>query len=225
MEKKIITLALISVVAILGIFAYHNFKFDSKRNMMEIIAFIEENTDLVYKGDTLPVVKIKTQKEMCEILFDVVPEPCHIAGYYNDETNEIVIGDKPTIHMVKEKFREVILAHELVHFLQKTNGVYETIECRRALEQDAFKMGCMVHVMSWMHVSLEKAEGNLLYVCTVQTLQCECGMTSAPTAPTRRTTGATGSPPEPIGARQSAAGPTGPMWIRRTSWTHQTHQT
>ena len=140
MEKKIITLALISVVAILGIFAYHNFKFDSKRNMMEIIAFIEENTDLVYKGDTLPVVKIKTQKEMCEILFDVVPEPCNIAGYYNDETNEIVIGDKPTIHMVKEKFREVILVHELVHFLQKTNGVYETIECRRALEQDAFKI-------------------------------------------------------------------------------------
>ena len=26
------------------------------------------------------------------------------------------------------------------HFLQKTNGVYETIECRRALEQDAFKI-------------------------------------------------------------------------------------
>tara|TARA_Y200000002_G_C22645125_1_gene648789 strand:+ start:911 stop:1447 length:537 start_codon:yes stop_codon:yes gene_type:complete len=140
MEKKIIIFALIVTVGILGIFAYNNNKFDSHGNMMKMINFIEENTDLVYKGDKLPIVKINTQKEMCEVLFEIVPDPCNIAGYYNDETNEIVIGDKPTIHMVKEKFKEVILVHELVHFLQKTNGVYETIECRRALEQDAFKI-------------------------------------------------------------------------------------
>ena len=138
--KKGIVIFCIAIAVIIGILVIDNNKFDSDKNMMKMITFIEDNTDLVYKGDTLPVVKIKTQKEMCEILFDVVPEPCHIAGYYNDETNEIVIGDKPTIHMVKEKFREVILVHELVHFLQKTNGVYETIECRRALEQDAFKI-------------------------------------------------------------------------------------
>ena len=86
MEKKVIIFALIATVGILGIFAYNNSKFDSQSNMMKMINFIEENTDLVYKGDKLPIVKINTQKEMCEVLFEVVPDPCNIAGYYNDET-------------------------------------------------------------------------------------------------------------------------------------------
>ncbi len=139
MEKKILTIGLLAVACIVGLYAVTN-KVDSNRNMMKMIEFIEDNTDLEYKGDKLPTVEIATQQEMCEVLFDVVPEECNIAGYYNDETNVIVIGKNPTKHMVKERFKEVILVHELVHFLQKTNGVYETIECRRALEQDAFKI-------------------------------------------------------------------------------------
>ena len=139
MEKKLLSVAFIIVLGIVGVFAYSN-QFDSNHNMMKMIKFIEQNTELKYKGDPLPKVEIATQKEMCEVLFDVVPTECNIAGYYNDETNVIVIGKNPTKHMVKDKFKEVILVHELVHFLQKTNGVYETIECRRALEQDAFKV-------------------------------------------------------------------------------------
>ena len=82
--KKGIVIFCIAIAVVIGILVIDNNKFDSDKNMMKMITFIEDNTDLVYKGDTLPVVKIKTQKEMCEILFDVVPEPCNIAGYYND---------------------------------------------------------------------------------------------------------------------------------------------
>ena len=107
---------------------------------IELIRFIEEHSELEYDGSPLPDIKIATQQEMCEVLFEEVPDPCHIAGYYNDDTNEIFIGDKPTEHMVEEGFYEAVLIHELVHFLQKINGVYETIECRAKLEADAFKI-------------------------------------------------------------------------------------
>ena len=57
---------------------------------------------------------------MCEVLFDVVIEECNIAGYYNDETNVIVIGKKSTKHMVcKERSQRSNTCPELVHFLQK----------------------------------------------------------------------------------------------------------
>ena len=137
--KKIFTVLVIIIFAGLT-FSVFNTKLDSHDNMMTMIKFIEKNTDLKYNGEQLPTVKISTQEEMCRVLFDMVPDPCHIAGYYDDETNEIVLGSEPTVHMVADHFQEVILAHELVHFLQKTNGVYETIECRRALEKDAFKI-------------------------------------------------------------------------------------
>ena len=132
---------LLGVAIVIGL-VLHTFstKLDSNHNMMRMIEFIEANTDLKYKGDPLPIVEIATQEEMCKVLFTIIPDSCDIAGYYNDETNVIVLGDTPTRHMVTEKFQEVILVHELVHFLQKTNGVYETIECRRALERDAFKI-------------------------------------------------------------------------------------
>ena len=99
--KKIFTALVIIIFAWLGLaFSVFNTKLDSHDNMMTMIKFIEKNTDLKYNGEQLPTVKISTQEEMCRVLFDMVPDPCHIAGYYNDETNEIVLGNEPTVHMV-----------------------------------------------------------------------------------------------------------------------------
>lgn len=109
-------------------------------SIFEMIGFIEEHSELEYDGSPLPDIKIATQKEMCEVLFEEPPDPCHVAGYYNDDTNEIFIGDKPTEHMHEEGFYEAVLIHELVHFLQKINGIYDIVPCKQALEGLAFEI-------------------------------------------------------------------------------------
>ena len=65
---------------------------------------------------------------------------CNIAGYFDHETNLIVISDTETEYMVEDHFYEVVLLHELVHFLQYYNGEYERAECKQALERDAFEL-------------------------------------------------------------------------------------
>ena len=42
--------------------------------------------------------------------------------------------------MVADRFQEVVLIHELVHFMQYFNGVYEQVACQQELEQDAFNV-------------------------------------------------------------------------------------
>ena len=42
--------------------------------------------------------------------------------------------------MVEDHFREVVLLHELVHFVQYHDGEYERAECKQALEIDAFEL-------------------------------------------------------------------------------------
>mgnify|MGYP001171970500 FL=1 len=109
--------------------------------MLEMIDFIEKNSDYKYDGSPLPTVHTATSKHMCKVLFvGEPPDPCHIAGYYNDDTNEIFIADKPTEHMHLKGFRESVLMHELVHFMQKINGTYETVDCKQALEGPAFQI-------------------------------------------------------------------------------------
>ena len=104
----------------------------------KFINFIVDNTELEYNGEPVPSIHFATHEEMCAVLYTDPPSDCNIAGYYNDDLNQIWIATSPTKHMVAEGFQDVVLVHELVHFLQKINGVYETIECRKALERDAF---------------------------------------------------------------------------------------
>mgnify|MGYP001161087364 CR=1 FL=1 len=109
------------------------------RITMEMINFITEHTGLEYNGEQLPEVHRHTQQQMCSVLYEGnPPDPCTVAGYYNDETNEIFISKTPTQHMVADRYHEVVLVHELTHYMQRINGVYETIRCRRALERDAW---------------------------------------------------------------------------------------
>ena len=136
MEKKILTIGLLVVACIVGLYAVTN-KFDSNRNMMKMIEFIEDNTDLEYKGDKLPTVEIATQQEMCEVLFDVVPEECNIAGYYNDETNVIVIGtglinlsitfEKKTLQVMYMFFLSAIINIILNYSLIPKYGVFGAV--------------------------------------------------------------------------------------------------
>ena len=96
--------------------------------MPNMINYITEVTDYEYNGYPYPDIVIQNAKDVCEGAYmkeveDV--ELCDIAGYYNDDTNTIYIRDEPTRYMTDDRFQEVILLHELVHFLQKFNGTYE----------------------------------------------------------------------------------------------------
>jgi hypothetical protein len=52
--------------------------------------------------------------------------------------------------MVQEKFIEVILFHELVHFLQYVNEEHKNVECLNALERDAYKLqDAYIEEMGW----------------------------------------------------------------------------
>ena len=109
--------------------------------MLAMIDYITRNSKYEYKDQTLPSVAIKTTEQMCKDLFlDEVPDPCHIAGYFEHEANRIFIADKPLESMNGKGFYDSVLIHELVHFLQYVNGEYKKVSCRRELERDAFKI-------------------------------------------------------------------------------------
>tara|TARA_B100000123_G_scaffold91638_1_gene66608 strand:+ start:2804 stop:3376 length:573 start_codon:yes stop_codon:yes gene_type:complete len=108
--------------------------------MPNMIDYITEITDLKYKGYPLPTIFIEEEKLICAGAYFEPRDTCDIAGYYDDEKNSIHIRDTPTMYMVEDRFQEVVLVHELVHFLQYHEGVYEQVECRQNLEELAYKV-------------------------------------------------------------------------------------
>ena len=109
--------------------------------MPNMIGFITDVSDYEYKGYPYPKIVIDNAKDVCEGAYMREVEDvdlCDIAGYYNDDTNTIHIRDTPTRYMTDDRFQEVILLHELVHFLQKFSGTYEEVECKQNLEKDAY---------------------------------------------------------------------------------------
>lgn len=115
----------------------------SEEIMLEMIDYIEQNSDFVYNGEPLPSIEIHPAMDLCYDLYpaDVVEAmegQCHIAGYYMDPTKTVVIADDPGEFMVEEKFIETVLFHELVHYMQYINGEDQRVDCKNALELDAF---------------------------------------------------------------------------------------
>ena len=106
--------------------------------MPNMIDFIEDNSLYAYNGEDLPNIIIVNEKDVCTGAFIKPVDTCDIAGYYNHDTNEIYLRNEPTQYMVKDRFHEVILVHELVHFLQYMDGTYEVVECRQNLETHAY---------------------------------------------------------------------------------------
>ena len=106
--------------------------------MYELIGFIENNSDYSYTGTPLPTVQVMSNESICKEF--KLTYPCDIAGYYDNRTDTIAIATKPTGGMVEENFYEVVLIHELVHYLQYHNGYYDVVECKQQLESDAFRL-------------------------------------------------------------------------------------
>lgn len=111
-----------------------------EKRMMEYIHFIEENSLYEYTNTPLPEIVIATEKEVCNAIYNPPQQTCDVAGYYNHDTNQIVIRNTPTQYMVEDRFKEVILLHELVHYLQYMDGTFEVVECRQNLEIHAYDL-------------------------------------------------------------------------------------
>ena len=105
-----------------------------------MIDFIESRDVNSYKGDPYPEIYIVNEKDVCTGAYGKPMEVCDIAGYYNDDTNEIFIRDEPTQYMSNDRFQEVVLVHELVHFLQYHDGTWQKVQCRQELEAHAYEI-------------------------------------------------------------------------------------
>lgn len=111
--------------------------------MPNMLDFIIDVTEYENKGYPLPDIKIVSPQEVCDGAYEQKienVEECDIAGYYNDITNTIYIRDKPSRYMTDDRFQEVVLVHELVHFLQNFSGTYQEVECKQQLEVDAYEV-------------------------------------------------------------------------------------
>jgi hypothetical protein len=115
----------------------------SSEVMLDMIEYIEQNSSYTYSGERLPFVEIREPGEVyLGLMGEPMPEDATVfpAGYFDHNMNTIYISSEPGPYMVEEGFIEIVLFHELVHFLQYENGTYETIECKNALERDAYKL-------------------------------------------------------------------------------------
>ena len=106
--------------------------------MPNMVDFITDYTGLPNAGYPLPKIFIQDEKTICRGAYFEPRDSCDIAGYYDDENNSIHIRDTPTMYMTEDRFQEVVLVHELVHFLQYFNGIYKEVECRQNLEELAY---------------------------------------------------------------------------------------
>lgn len=122
----------------------------SEQMMLDMIEWIEDNSKYQYNGEPLPVLQVKTQKEVCEALYAEPPAECTAIGYYNNTMNVIVMSPDPIGDMVQEKLIEMIIFHELVHYLQYLNGEDQEVACMNALEKDAYKLQDQyIQEMNW----------------------------------------------------------------------------
>tara|TARA_B100000965_G_C19364412_1_gene657442 strand:- start:119 stop:655 length:537 start_codon:yes stop_codon:yes gene_type:complete len=113
---------------------------DLQALMPGMIDFIESRGVNSYKGDTYPQIYIVNEQDVCTGAYGKPVDTCDIAGYYNDDTNEIYIRDEPTENMSEDRFMEVVLVHELVHFLQYFDGTWQEVECKQQLEMHAYEV-------------------------------------------------------------------------------------
>ena len=136
-------LRIFSIIA-LSLLAYcHPVNANHKDHTVEsMVQWIVDNSRFEYHGDDYPTVSHRSPLAVCaEIYPDAEPhEDCNIAGYYDHDRNHIVISDTVTEYMTEDHFSEVVLLHELVHFVQYHDGEYERAECKQALEIDAFEL-------------------------------------------------------------------------------------
>ena len=136
----------------------------TNETMLDMIDWITENSKYEYNGEKLPWLEIRTQEEICETVYEEVPENCIAVAYYDHNMNAIFVSPDPIGKMVQEKFIEVMLFHELVHYLQYLNGEDKRVACSNELEMNAYKLqDKYIQHMGWP----EEQRPNMLFAYLV----------------------------------------------------------
>jgi len=108
------------------------------------IAWLVENSEFQYNGEEYPSVSYYSTEDLQIIAYgrDRIAEAestgrstPKIKALYNHETNSLLFLEGMDITAEDTAY---IVVHELVHFLQNTNGVTEQTECITSLEKRAY---------------------------------------------------------------------------------------
>jgi len=106
---------------------------------------IPEDTNLLANNllDKALTVEVVSKEELVSVAYEgEVPagfdyDSNTTIGLYNHKNNTIYLSD---IVDIKTRFGKSVLLHEVVHYLQYQNGVYETAECVAENEKLAYKI-------------------------------------------------------------------------------------
>jgi len=108
------------------------------------IAWLVENSEFEYYGETYPSVSYHSTEDLQIIAYgskkireaEIAEKPLpRIKALYNHRTNSLMFLEGMDITADDTAY---IVVHELVHFLQNTNGITAQTECIASLEQRAY---------------------------------------------------------------------------------------
>lgn len=120
--------------------------FENKELIEKYLNWIVENSEFDYSNEQFPDIKF-LDSEILQIYAyggDVVArserenfELQNILALYLHEKDTIFISNEIDLNDFRNHH---IIIHELVHYLQDINGYYETVNCQKLLEKDAYRI-------------------------------------------------------------------------------------
>lgn len=112
--------------------------------MLDMIDYITEHSDLSYNGEALPFIEMQSMEEACEAMYakpySETESWCQLGGYYNHNLKTIYLVDEITEGYNSDKYYDMVILHELVHYLQDINGRYDEVQCKAKLEVLAYRL-------------------------------------------------------------------------------------
>lgn len=136
------------VAVVISILTVEIINIQKDRVILNYVNWITENSILEYNGEDFPEIVKIPKSEMAILYYGLDPNPDNhsklekevvedskVAALYNNQINtmyfqpDFSVRDWETTH---------ILVHELVHFLQKTSGMYDGDPCIPKLEAMAY---------------------------------------------------------------------------------------
>jgi len=146
-----IVLKYISLTIIVIIFSLLIHQVDTQQRqeiVLKHVEWISSETFLDYNGEELPNIKKISREEMAIRFYGIDPDPknqtkkdlqkinnSNIAALYHAGKNTMYFD---TNFSVRDWDTRHILVHELVHFMQKVNGFYNSKYCKGTLEALAY---------------------------------------------------------------------------------------
>jgi len=134
-------LALASLLTLIPTFILAESLTLDKDKVEGYISYIEDNSDLVYNGESLPSFVLKEPEDLLRTLFGDSYDPNakdtawpDVQAIYNHNSREIYL--KNTFQW-SDHNQSHIIVHELVHYMQDINGVLSDIPaCSEKLAYD-----------------------------------------------------------------------------------------